>query len=155
MPHFSHELIDQSGLRPEEVQGELKEQLMQLLLMAAYHPALAWMPQVARLLGVLSSLEPRGGVNYVRLFMLYILETQEPESSQSFRGVLRQQAPALGDELMTYAQELRTEGKARNQVEVIQGFLREGVAWSVIERATGVSEAQFQTLKQQVEEMNE
>ena len=30
-PRFSHELIDQSRLRPEEVQGELKEQLMQLL----------------------------------------------------------------------------------------------------------------------------
>jgi hypothetical protein len=27
--------------------------------------------------------------------------------------------------------------------------------WSVIERATGVNEAQFQTLKHQVEEMNE
>jgi hypothetical protein len=68
---------------------------------------------------------------------------------------LRQQAPALGDELMTYAQELRAEGKIRNQVEMIEGLLREGVAWSVIERATGVNEAQFQTLKQHLEEMNE
>jgi predicted transposase/invertase (TIGR01784 family) len=155
VPRFSHELIDQSGLRLEEVQGELKEQLMQLLLMAAYHPASAWMPQVARLLGTLSSLEPSGGVNYVRLFMLYILETQEPELAQSFREVLRQQAPALGDELMTYAQELRSEGKIQTQVEVIEGLLREGVEWSVIERATGINEAQFQTLKHQVEEMNE
>jgi predicted transposase YdaD len=155
VPRFSHELIDQSGLRPEEVQGELKEQLMQLLLMAAYHPALAWMPQVARLLGALSSLEPSGGVNYVRLFLLYILETQEPELAQSFREVLRQQAPALGDELMTYAQELRSEGKMQTQVEVIEGLLREGVEWSVIERATGINEAQFQALKHQVEEMNE
>jgi predicted transposase YdaD len=31
VPRFSHELIDQSGLRPGEVQGELKEQLMQLV----------------------------------------------------------------------------------------------------------------------------
>jgi predicted transposase YdaD len=155
VPRFSHGLIDQSGMRPEEVQGELKEQLMQLLLMAAYHPALAWMEQVARLLGSLSSLEPSGGINYVRLFMLYILETQEPELAQSFREVLRQQAPALGDELMTYAQELRSEGKIQTQVEVIEGLLREGVEWSVIERATGINEAQFQTLKHQVEEMNE
>jgi hypothetical protein len=113
------------------------------------------MPQVARLLGALSSLEPSGGVNYVRLFIGYILETQEPELAQSFREVLRQQAPALGDEMMTYAQELRSEGKIQTQVEVIEGLLREGVEWSVIERATGINEAQFQTLKQQVEEMNE
>ena len=68
---------------------------------------------------------------------------------------------------MTYAQELLAEGRAegraegerkgtiKTQVEVIEGFLREEVEWSVIERATGVSEAQFQALKQQVEAMNE
>jgi hypothetical protein len=128
---------------------------MQLLLMAAYHPALAWMPQVARLLGSLSSLPPGGGVNYVRIFMLYILETQEPEAARSFREVLQQHAPALGDELMTYAQELRAEGKVRNQVEVIEGLLREGMEWAAIERVTGVNETQFQALKQQVETMNE
>ena len=39
-------------------------------------------------------------------------------------------------------------------MEVIEGCLREGVAWSVIERATGVGEPQFQALKQQLEDMN-
>ena len=41
-----------------------------------------------------------------------------------------------------------------DQVEVIEGFLREGVEWSVIERATGVNEAQFQSLEQQVAGMD-
>jgi len=49
--------------------------------------------------------------------------------------------------MTTYAQELLAEGeekgKVKNQVEVIEGFLREGVEWAVIERATGVNEAQF------------
>ena len=124
------------------------------MLRAASHPALAWMPRVARLLGTLSPLPP-GGVNDGELCMLYILETQEPEAAQSFREVLRQQAPALGEELMTSAQELRAEGKIRNEVEVIEGFLREGVAWSVIERATDLSETQVQALKQQLEDINE
>ena len=43
----------------------------------------------------------------------------------------------------------------KTQVEVIEGLVREGVAWSVIERATGINETQFQALKQQVEAMNE
>jgi len=106
VPRFSHGLIDQSGLQPDEVQGELKTRLMQLVMLAAYHPALAWMEQVARLLGLLASLAPSGGINYVRIFVLYILATQEPETAQSFRDVLRQHAPEVGEDLMTYAQEL-------------------------------------------------
>ena len=58
VPRFSHGLIDQSGLQPDEVQGELKAQLMQLVMLAAYHPALAWMERVARLLGSLSCFRP-------------------------------------------------------------------------------------------------
>ena len=59
---------------------------------------------------------------------------------------------------MTYAQQLlaegREEGKMRNQVEMIENFLREGADWAVIERATGLDEVQFETLKQQVEDMD-
>jgi predicted transposase YdaD len=163
VPRFSHGLIDQSGMRPEEVQGELKARLMQVLLMAAYHPTVAWMEQVAALLVSLSPLELSGGVNYMRVFVRYILSTQEPEMAAAFREVLRQQAPEVGEDLMTtYAQELLAEGEERGeqkgtmktQVEVIEGLLREGVAWSVIKRATGINETQFQALKQQVEAMN-
>ena len=77
---------------------------------------------------------------------------------QSFRDVLVRHTPEVGDDVMTYAQELleegRTEGKLQYQVEVIENLLREGLDWSVIERTTGVSEAQFDALKQRVAEMN-
>ena len=154
VPRFSHGLIDQSGMKPEEVQGELKSQIMQLLLMAAYHPALAWMEQVARLLGSLSSLPPSGGVNYVRIFVLYILATQEPEAAQSFREVLWQHAPGLGDDLMTYAQELEEQGKIKERLTIIENLLRLGEEWSRIEEITGANETQFEALKQQVADMN-
>ena len=67
---------------------------------------------------------------------------------------------------MTYAQEFlekgraegraegRTEGHAagrmENQVEVVEGLLRAGVAWDVIEAATRLTEAGFQALKAQL-----
>ena len=155
VPRFSHGLIDQSGLQPDEVQGELKTQLMQLVMLAAYHPALAWMEQVARLLGSLSSLAPSGGINYVRIFVLYILGTQEPETAQSFRDVLRQHAPEVGEDLMTYAQELLKEGEIRAEVRIIENLLREGMEWPAIERITGVNETHFQALKQRLEAMNQ
>jgi hypothetical protein len=152
-------LIDQSGLQPDEVQGELKAQLMQLVMLAAYHPALAWMERVARLLGSLSARPPSGGINYVRIFVGYILATQEPEVAQSFRDVLQRHAPAVGDDLMTYAQELlkegRAEGEIKAEVRIIENLLREGMEWSAIERVTGVNEPQFQALKQHIADMNE
>ena len=155
IPHFSHELIDQSGLETRAVQGELKTRLMQLLLLAAYHPNVDWMEQVAGLLVSLSSLEPSGGINYMRVFVHYILSTQEPEAAQSFREVLRQNAPGLGDELMTYAQELEEQGKMKERLTIIESLLRLGEQWSRIEAITGVSETQFEALKQQVEAMHE
>jgi len=155
VPHFAHGLIDQSGIEPGEVQGDLKVRLMQLLLLAAYHPERSWGDLVVELLDTLSSLPPSGGVNYVRIFLLYLLHTQDREGIESFQDALRRRAPHVGGDLMTYAQELEERGKIKNQVAVIEGLLQESIGWDVIERVTGVNEAQFQGLKQQVESMNE
>ena len=126
------------------------------------------MEQVARLLVTLLSLPPSGGINYVRIFVRYLLATQEPEAAQASREVLQRTAPEVGDDLMTtYAQELlaegreegRTEGevrgKIRTQVEVIENLLRLGEEWSRIEAITGVNETQFQALKKQVADMTD
>lgn len=59
---------------------------------------------------------------------------------------------------MTYAEQLLAEGEARGEqrgeqrtkLEIVEGFLRVGVAWDVIEAATGLTEATFQELKIQV-----
>ena len=55
-----------------------------------------------------------------------------------------------GVEIMTYAEELLAQGRAEAQVEVVEGFLRVGVAWDVIEAATGLTESKFQELKDQL-----
>jgi predicted transposase/invertase (TIGR01784 family) len=154
-PRFSHGLIDQSSMQPNEVQGELKAQMMQLLLLAAYHPERPWRELVVELIRTLSSLPPSGGINYMRVFLRYILQTQDREAIESFQDVLQRHAPHVRGDLMTYAQELRAEGKMRNQVEVIENLLRLGEEWSRIEEITGVNETQFQTLKQQVADMTE
>ena len=161
-PKFSHALIDQSGMQVSEAQGEVKARIMQLLMLAAYHPAVGWMERVAELWASLSSLPSSGGVNYVRTFVLYVLSTQEADVAQSFREVLSRYAPEVGDEVMTYAQELlaegraegQVEGKLRYQLEVVDNLLQEGLAWPVIERIAGVNEAQYEALKRQVEAMN-
>ena len=92
VPRFSHGLIDQSDIEPDDVQGELKARLMQLLLLAAYHPERPWGDLVVNLLDMLSSLPPSGGINYVRVFLIYILQTQDREAIESFQDALRQHA---------------------------------------------------------------
>ena len=63
---------------------------------------------------------------------------------------------------MTYAQQLLAEGEAKGradgeakgraetQVEVVEGLLRTGLAWDVIEAATGLTAVGFQALKARV-----
>ena len=42
------------------------------------------------------------------------------------------------------------EGEQRGKVEVVEGLLRVGVTWDVIEAATSLTEAGFQALKAQL-----
>ena len=57
---------------------------------------------------------------------------------------------------MTYAQELlaegRVEGRVEVQVEIVEGVLRVGVTWDVIKAATGLNEARFRALKNQLKD---
>ena len=43
----------------------------------------------------------------------------------------------------------RLEGQREGRLETIDGFLRAGVAWSMIERATGIGEREYRKLKRQ------
>ena len=57
---------------------------------------------------------------------------------------------------MSYAQQLLAEGEAKGRVEgerlgqlkTVEGFLRAGVSWDVIEEATGLNESGFMALKE-------
>ena len=63
---------------------------------------------------------------------------------------------------MTYAEELLAEGQAQGRTEgllegeqrgkaaVVEGLLRVGVTWEVIEAATGLTETGFEALKAQL-----
>ena len=43
----------------------------------------------------------------------------------------------------------RLEGQREGRLETIDGFLRTGVDWSVIEQATGIGEQEYRKLKSQ------
>ena len=91
---------------------------------------------------ILSLSQAGGDADEFRRFFLYLASTQDREVIEKFGGALQRQGLQQGDEIMTYAEEVRAEV----QVEMVEGLLRVGVTWDVIEAATGLTEAKFQEL---------
>ena len=149
VPRFAHELLDQTTLDPDEVAGGVRGRITQLLMMAAFGRHVDMALQMTAQL-ILSPSQARGGVDELRRFVLYVMATQEHEEIETFGEALRRQGLEQGVEIMTYAEELLAPGRAEAQVEVVEGFLRVGVAWDVIEAATGLTETKFQELKDQL-----
>ena len=158
VPRFAHELLDQTTLEPEAVTGNVKGRIAQLLMMVAFGRRVeAALDRAAR--WVLSLSQVEGGVDEFRRFIVYLAAVQDREVLETFRGALERHGLDLEGEIMTYAEQLlaegraegeargRTEGEQRGKVEVIESLLRVGVAWEVIEAATGLTEAGFQELK--------
>ena len=153
IPRFTHELIDQTTLAPEAVAGDVKGRIAQLLMMVAFGRHVDRALQLTAQILPLLAQKAAGGVDEFRRFALYLMATQDLDVVQTFREALRRQGFEEGDEIMSYAQQLLAEGEAKGrteaQVEVVEGLVRVGVTWDVIEAATGLTEARFQELKAQ------
>lgn len=154
IPRFTHVLLGQTTLAPEAVAGNVRARIVQLLMMAAFDRQAQEALRLAAEL--ISSPEASGESDNLDLFLLYLTTTQESEGIDTFKETMQHHGIDIGGKLMTYAQELlekgRAEGRMENQVEVVEGFLRIGVTWDVIEAATGLTEAGFQALKAQLSE---
>lgn len=145
VPRFTHELLDQTTLEPEAIGGGLKGRIAQLMMMAAFGRNVDTALQLTAQLILLLS-RTGGGVDEFRRFFLYLASTQDRAVIGRFGETLQRQGLEQGGEIMTYAEEVRAEV----QVEMVEGLLRVGVTWEVIEAATGLTETSFQALKAQL-----
>ncbi len=87
VPRFAHVLVDQTGLEPEGVEGGTRGRIAQLLMMAASgRHAEAALEAAARLAatGIFS-----GAVSHFRLFVLYVMATQDEAAVKVFDEALR------------------------------------------------------------------
>jgi predicted transposase/invertase (TIGR01784 family) len=172
IPRFAHLLIDQSDLSPDQIQGGLKAQVAQLLMMAAYHaPVRELLSQAARLLAQVAR---TGGMDYVGVFVVYLAATQERRLVQDFAETVRRfEATIGGDAMLTYAEELRQEGlqegrqeglqegqqkglvlgEIKGKIETIGSLLAAGIGWAIITPATGIDPIRFQILKEQLQQL--
>ena len=151
LPRFEHLLFDQTQMSPAQVAGSVRARLLQLTMMHAFNRAVR--EARGRMRALLDDLEREGsgGQDDMKMFMHYIAETGPEDTSEAMGDILSH--TAAGGELMTSGERLREEGRLKGQregrLEMIDGFLRTGVDWSLIERATGIGEQEYQKLKSQ------
>ncbi len=164
LPRFTHQLIDQSDASPEQIRGAQKARIAQLLMMAAYRKPVRELLEMAGRL--MAQLEQTGGIDYARVFVIYVLATQERRTVQEFAETIQRHAAKLGGDMLTYAEELLQEGELRGKqegkqegllegeikgkIEMIESLLNVGVDWGLITKATGIDPIQFQALKEQL-----
>src|SRR5690606_36368198 len=87
LPRFTHYLIDQSALAPEQVTGGLKARVAQLLMMAAVRAQVREALQAAAPL--MAQLTRTGGIDYVAVFVLYLAATEERRVVTEFATEVR------------------------------------------------------------------
>ena len=113
------------------------------------------------LLGELEREPEGGGQDDIKMFVQYMLATGPDDTPDVMAEILSHTTAALRGEVMrTSGDRLRQEGRdemralaeqryREGRLETIDGFLRTGVDWSVIERATGIGELEYRKLKSQ------
>ena len=161
VPRFEHLLIDQTELGAESVKGAVAARLLQIAMMATFRDApqelLEW---VTRLIGELYRAK---GFEEVTKHVEYVLATQPEAHRKLFSEALRRNVPGRGGEVMNYVEEMiergrqegRQEGELKGQVRAIEGFVARDIPWSTIEAATGIDEATFRRLRQQIHDADD
>ena len=158
VPRLRYLVFDQTRVAPEQVVGALRGRLLQLAMMHAFEQAPAEARErYVRLLAELKRVPVHGGVDYFQAFLGYILNTGPRGARRALDEVVDRRAPELRGDLMTIGDELRREGRRQGRrqgrregrqqgrLETIEGFLRAGVDWRVIESATGVDEQTYRS----------
>jgi len=150
VPRFSHFLTDQSGFSNDEIRGVLKVRIAQLLMKAAFHGKIREIFDT--LSALMSELPENGGIRYVRVFIRYIAATQERKTVDEFTGIMKKQSERIGENMITAAQEWFNEGVVKGQIEIIENFLKAGVTWDIVYKATDFDENSFHELKKKLQQ---
>ncbi len=69
-----------------------------------------------------------------------------------FTEIMKKQSERIGENMITAAQEWFNEGVVMGQIEVIEKFLKVGVTWDIIYKATDFDENNFRELKKKLQQ---
>ncbi len=153
MPKFKHILLDHSD-KSKKVKGALKAQIAHLLIQASIQKQIKDIAY--ELCDLIAQLPQEPGIDYQRVFKIYIAATQDRENVLEFFAVMRQQPVKKGDDDMLCAidewklegrMEGHMEGQMEKSISIINNMTKMGVDWNFIANATGVNQKQYEQMK--------
>jgi predicted transposase/invertase (TIGR01784 family) len=161
-PRFAHLLIDQSQAAGEQVGSGTRGRIALLALMAAYRQGREQLQLALRVVRLLAALPPTGRFDIVKLFVTYLLQTQDEAHLPRLSEEWRRRAPEAGGDFVTIAemlikqgrqegrQEGLQEGLQEGRLETLEQLVRSGVEWPLIEAAAGSDPATLRALKERL-----
>ena len=100
---------------------------------------------------LLAALPPTGRFDIVKLFVTYLLQTQDEAHLPRLSEEWRRRAPEAGGDFVTIADMLikqgRQQGRQEGRIETLEQLVRSGVEWPLIESAAGNDPDTLRALK--------
>ena len=98
---------------------------------------------------------PAGRFDIVKLFVTYLLQTQDEAHLPRLSEEWRRRAPEAGGDFVTIAEMLikqgRQQGRQEGRIETLEQLARSGAEWPLIESAAGSDPDTLQALKERLE----
>ena len=126
--------------------------------MAAYRQGQEQLQMALRVVRLLAALPPAGRFDIVKLFVTYLLQTQDEAHLPRLSEEWRRRAPEAGGEFVTIAemlikqgrQEGHQEGRQEGRLDTLEQLVRSGVEWPLIESAAGNDRDTLRALKERL-----
>ena len=139
VPRFAHVLIDQSQAAAADAGGRTRGRIALLALMAAFRDGREQLDLGLRVVRLLAALPRTGRFDIVRLFVHYLLRTQDAAHLPLLDEEWQRRAPEAGGDFVTIAEMLikqgRQEGIEEGRLATLEKLARSGAGWSLIESA--------------------
>ncbi|KPA17495.1 Transposase (putative), YhgA-like protein [Candidatus Magnetomorum sp. HK-1] len=158
VPKFKHFLLDHSD-KSKKVKGALKARIAHLLIQANFQQHLK---EISHILCDLMAQLPQGpGIDYRRVFKIYIAATQDRNKLLEFLAMIRQKPLKKegGDDMLCAIDEWKLEGRIEGEkrgekkgriegtISIIDNMQKLGMDWSIIANATGVSQQKYEAMQ--------
>ncbi len=166
VPKFEHVLLDHSGIGNEKIKGTIKARIAQLLIKAHYHGK--FQEIMGTIVDLLDRMPETPGLNYAKIFIVYIGTTQGYETVSGFVEMMNKKSKETGGSMLSAIdhwkkegelegklegkKEGKLEGKMEEKIATIEKLLQSGMNWDFIKGIFGFDETGFDVLKKEYQE---
>ena len=149
IPKFEHILFNYQ-INNEELKGAIKARFSYLLIQCHFRKNLEEMFEI--LAKFFNSIPKTEGINYVKVFWIYIATTQKNEAN-NFRQFVKNNPEKIGGDIMTIFDEWRLEGRLEGEIKLIENMIKAGFDWPLIQNATGISSKKYKEMKNKLQNL--